>query len=297
MSGRLRTLVAVAVLAGIAHEAQKRADPPRRAAMAQEERVFLPAPGPLKVASLDSQLLVSDVLWVRAVLAFADVLDHPDPVGVTWLDRMVRTVIVLDPGWRSSYMYGGGMLRAVNDIEGSDAVFLEGQRMLPSDPTFPFALAMNAYLYEDDVGAAVRYLNQAAALPGAPGWYRTAAAGFLNRQGQRDAALKYLQDEIRREADPHLRAELVRKYAEVLHDELVSDLEERRAAFEARVGRPLRSPSELGPLPPDPLGGSWIFGASGTIVSSVRDAELEARCRLGERRKLFGLWRAEPAPG
>jgi len=297
LSGRLPYLLLAAFFAVIAHAAQERADAPRRATLVQDERVFLPAPRALEVASLDERLLVSDLLWVRAVLAFADVLDHPDPVGVSWLDQMVKTVVALDPGWRSSYMYGGGMLRAVDDIAGSDAVFLEGQRELPNDPTFPFALAMNAYLYRDDVAGAVRYLNQAAALPGAPSWYRTAAAGFLSRQGQRDAALRYLEDEIRKEPDPHLRAELVRKYDDVLHDEIVSDLEDRRAALEARLGRPLRAPSELGPLPADPLGGRWIIGADGTIKSSVRDAELEARGRRGERRVLLGLWRAEPAPG
>lgn len=296
MSGRLRFLLPAALLAALAHLAQQRADGLRRASDAQDERIFLPDPRALRVVSLDSQQLVADLLWVRTVLSFADVLDHPDPVSANWLDVMVETVIALDPGWRSSYMYGGGMLRSVNDIEGSNKVFLEGRQQLPDDPTFPFALAMNAYLYEDDVDGAVSYLNEAAALPGAPSWYRTAAAGFLSRKGQRDAALRYLEDEIRKEADPHLRAELLAKYAEVLHDQLASTLEERRAAFEARVGRPLRDPSELGPLPPDPLGGRWMLSIDGKLRSSVRDAVLEERCRRGERDVLLNLWRLEPAP-
>lgn len=279
----------------LAHRAQRAADAIRGAGGNLDERVFLPDPEALRVATMGYQGAASDLLWVRTVLAFADLVDRPDPEGTRWLRVMVQTVVSLDPGWRSSYMYGGGMLRSLNDIEGSDEVFAEGVEHLPEDPTFPFALAMNAYLYREDLEDAVRYMEQAAALPRAPAWYRSAAAGFLDRRGQREAALRYLEEEIEAESDPDLRAELERKYREVVHDELAARISEALGAARARRGDPSLGLEAIRDLPPDPLGGQWILTPRGEVRSSVRDAVLAERARRSERAVLLRLWREELA--
>lgn len=280
-----------AALCGLlAHEAQKLADAARPAPGATDERVFLPDPRSLKVAVMGFDGLAADVLWVRTVLAFADAFEDPDPSSARWLRVMVDTVSTLDPGWRTSYLYGGGMLRAVNDIEGSDLVYRRGAENLPEDPFFPFSLAMNAYLYHHDAETAARYLTEAAALPKAPSWYRAAAAGFLDRRGQRKAALRYLEEQLEGEEDPELKAALEEKYAEVLHDELASRLEDLRVSRREALGRDIRSLADLGDLPRDPLGGRWIIGPDGAIRSDVRDGELLEKARRQDRRLLFDLW-------
>lgn len=286
-------LLGAALCGGLANQAQRVADEVRFAEDAREEQIFLPDPRSLQVASMGFHGLISELLWVRSVLHFADLMDHPSPEGARWLRVMIQTVTTLDPGWRSSYMYGGAMLRALADYEGSDAVFEDGARNLPEDPTFPFALAMNAFLYEDKVEEAVKWMEVAAALPTAPPWYRRAAAGFYDKRGQRKAALRYLEEEIATEADPSLRAELDHKYREVLHDELAEQIAQRRAEVQGLLGREIQRVQELGELPPDPLGGTWILAPDGEVRSSVRDAVLADRARRAERQELFRLWEGE----
>lgn len=203
---------------------------------------------------------------------------------------MLLTVSELDPSWRTVYFYGGSMLRTVGDIDGSDTLFLRATREIPDDAYFPFSVAMNAYLYHKDIDKAVQYMHTAASLPNAPDWYRWASAGFLDREGQRAAALRYLEEQLRDERDPAIRQRLVDRHNEVLHDELAAQLEEARERFKAARGVDIRRPEDLGALPEDPLGGHWIIGARGAIHSDVSERAQQARAVRRERNMLLSAW-------
>ena len=95
------------------------------------------------------------------------------------------------------------------DIDGSDEIYARGMAGLPNDPYFPFSIAMNAYLYRKDVERAARFLDIAARVPGAPDWYAAAAAGVLDKEGQTNAALQYLREQITEATDEESKAPLL----------------------------------------------------------------------------------------
>ncbi len=277
-------LIAIGLLsAGATHLAQRAVDRARFDRRLEAQTLYQPNGAAIRVASLGYHGQVADLMWVRAVLQFADAYEQPRPEDVAWLRATLDALAVLDPTWRTLYFYGGGFLRVMGDIDGSDRVYAAGSRALPADPFFPFSLGMNAYLYRSDKAGAVRWLKVAAEKPGAPGWYGAAAAAFMEGQGERQAALHYLQDQISKETRPELIKPLRRKYDALLHDALADQLEALRQRFEAERGRPLARPEELGALPPDPLGGQWIVAADGQIRSAVRDAELQRAAAMKER--------------
>lgn len=295
MSRSLHTLVLVGLCAlggGLAHLAHRAVDARRFEHQARASSRVMPDPAMVRVASLGQATLVGDTLWIRSALTFSDLVDHPDDTGAQWLLAMLRSVVALDPGWRTVYFYGGSMMRVLGDIDGSDELFGAGARDLPDDPYFPFSLGMNAYLYREDAVAAAEYLDRAAALPGAPPWYAAAAAGFLDEHGQRRAALEYLERQIAEEEEEEVRQSLERKYRSVLHDELAARIEERRAQVAREAGidpavGPLPPLSVLGTLPEEPLGGTWIVAPDGHVRSDRAEARLARQLRSKERAMLI----------
>ena len=266
----------------VSQVAQRSADEARFRTGPSTDRVAPHAPT-LKLVSLGQPTLVADLLWVRTVLAFADIHDHPTPDGVIWVGAMVDSAAALDGRWRTIYFYGGSFMRVLGDIDHSDAIFRAGHAAMPEDSFFPFALGMNAFLYRADLKEAFRWITTAAELPNAPNWYRTAAAGFVEEGGDRRAALRYLEEEMRADQKPQVREALLVKYNSLLHDELAEQIAQHRQKFVDRFGQDIRGVGELGRLPADPLGGEWVLAPDGLVRSSKREELVLRQAILDER--------------
>ena len=224
---------------------------------------------------------------MRAVLQFADLLEHPTETNTRWIESTLHAIAALDPQWRTVYFYGGSFLRLMGDIDGSDEMFEMGRVQLPDDPYFPFALGMNAYLLREDRSAAQVWLSRAAAMDGAPPWYHAAAAAFLEGKGERRAAIRYVEEQMVDESRPAVLESLARKRKSLIHDELSEQMTDAIHAFEAREGRPAADLSPLGVLPEDPLGGDWTRAPDGVVRSTAREALLDRRSRIDERQMLL----------
>ncbi len=289
------TLIQLALIAGfgvLSHHAQRAVDEGRFGGGVDSRWLVLPDARTVRVAAMGFDILAAGLLWIRAGLTFSEVLDAQDDGGeleVGWLRATLEAVVELDPRWRTAYFYGGGFLRLCGDIEGSDKLYRGGMSAIPDDPFFPFSLAMNAYLYHDDVETAGELMSAAADLPGAPAWYRSAAAGFLHKRGQRAAALKYLEGQIEVETNPQALEILQARQRGIVHEQLAEVLSEARRRVEARQGRPLRDVAEVAEilkahaLPADPFGEGWILSPDGGIHSARMEAILSRKARNDER--------------
>lgn len=284
MNARTIILIVLPVLAGIgAHQSQVRTDPDRWAQTEDLRPIFVPSPQATKVSSLGFDMVVADLFWVRTVLLFVDFLAAENEDGAAWTRTVLKTVVELDPKWRTPFFYGGSMLRLLNDIEGSDEIFAEAVEAFPEDPYFPFSLAMNAYMYHDDLERAVVHLQHAASLPKAPRWYRNAAAEFISRRGQRKAALLYLKEQLANANSERERALVEAKYKSLLYEQVSEAVVGIQAEVERRTGAPVRTLDQLGVLPPDPLGGQWFIAEDGVVRSTVQDPVVARRAKLTER--------------
>lgn len=283
--------IGVAILAFIgAHQVHQSVDTVRRARAVDAQYTFLPSPEATRITSLGYHIMVADLMWIRTVLLFVDIAASGGQKGLRWLHAMLDTVMLLDPGWRTPYFYGGSMLRVVDDVDGSDRVFLAGMAALPEDHYFPFSLAMNAYLYRDDPLTAVKYLTKASDLPSSPAWYRAAVGGFLHKSGQRRTAIRYLKEQIDASQSAQELKSLSSKYLSLVHDELASTIEGQRKEWELANGRPLVDLGVLGELPPDPYKGEWIIAHDGLIRSQYMDSVVARREKLTERSMLTHRW-------
>lgn len=277
---------AIALGAAVAATAQPASDATRVGRTADEQLYFVPAAAGVKVAASGFEELVADLMWTRAVLTFGERYDtdHTE-IWREWISSMILVVSELDPRWRTPYQYGGGMLRAIQQVDEADLVFERCSERLPELSWCPFARGMNDLLERDDPAGAGRWLEIAATRPDAPRWYSAAAAAMKSRAGQRRAGLKYIEDQLETVTNPAVRASLETQYARLSHDELVSRWE---AACRARLeaGNPLTDPKQLAELgielPADPRGDGWIVGADGVVRDATAEQERKRRARQAE---------------
>lgn len=258
-----------------------------RAADEGTQRVFIPSGEALRVTSLGYHTVLADILWIRAVLSFADIYANVNPEDAQWLGAMLDSIATLDPKWRTIYFHGGSMLRVIEDVDGSDALYQRGAEALPDEPYFEFSLAMNAYLYRQDTEAAAIHLDRAASIPGAPAWYRSASAGFMSNSGQRKAAIKYLQEQYESTTDPSVQDSLREKLKSLIHDEYADQITAMR---DQRGAVPI---SELGALPADPFEEGWVVSAEGDVVSARIERDREEKAMLWGRDMMTNrtLWK------
>lgn len=280
--------VAVVLLGAVgAHLAQRGADSARFADGDDDISLYDPRGEALRVAAMGSHTMLADTMWVRTVLRFDETFRDATPAKVQWFYRSLDATADLDPSWRTVYLYGGGFLRLFGEIDASDDLYRRGMENLPDDPFFPFSIGMNAYLHRDDPETAATFLAQAASMESAPAWYHAAAAAFLQDKGQRQAALKYIDEQLEAEPRQEVRESLQKKRQMLIHEELSDRLTAEMARVEQATGQPLRDPAQLGSLPPDPFGGQWIVAPDGVIRSDVEDAREALKVRREERAWLF----------
>ena len=284
MRWRTIVLAVLPLLGGYwAHCFQVHTDDVRWAANDVNRRVFVPSPEATKVATLGWGMIAADLLWVRAVLLFVDFMVAEDGEDAIWTRTVLKTVGVLDPHWRTPFFYGGGMLRILNDLDGSDEIFSDGMKAFPDDAYFPFSLAMNAYLFHHDLDRAVKYLDRASKMPSAPKWYRSAAAEFMSRSGQRKTALIYLKEQIELANSDRERLVLENKYKSLLYDQVIDVIDGRQDRWEAHHEQKLATVSAMADLPPDPLGGDWFINPDGRVRSTAHEPDVARRARNDAR--------------
>lgn len=264
------------------------ADETRRAREVDNALLFVPDPAQLRAASSGYEEVVADLLWVRAVILFGERYDQDDsPQWLAWMRRMVRTVNLLQPKWRTSFFYGMALLRVEGDIDGSNEVLRDAVVHFPNDPLFPFSLGMNAYLYENDPAAAAPWLEKAAALPGAPAWYAAAAAAMHRDAGSREAAIHYLQDVLATTENEAVRGTTLRQLRRLQADALEDSWRDLCLQFREEHGRPLSSPEELEryagrKLPENPRQDAWVVGHDGVVRSEGANRDRLRRLRMKE---------------
>ena len=254
-----------------------------------EDRYYLPNPTVTKALSLGHHTMVADVLWVRTILIFSDFAYDCNPLHAQWLLSMIKTIANLDPKWRTLYFYGGTMMNLCQDVDAADELFTVAHKELPDDYFFPFSLAMNAYLVRRDYESAERWMREAAGKKGAPNWYKAAVAGLINKQGQRQTSIRYLQDELNKELPPAVRASSEERLRLLLHEQYSEALEGLRQEKERDLGRPLQSLNELPNSYPDPWNEGWLLAPDGQIRSIEMERREIKRRRNQERVMLRNL--------
>jgi hypothetical protein len=245
-SARRGLAVVGVLLLGLGALAAQNAALGRRAQFpAGEDVLYLPRPPALKALLLGHGELAADLVFIRALIYFGS--QFHEKGEFRWLENYLDTITVLDPRWKTPFVWAGVATMYNGKTIDNRAValssrFLErGARQFPDDWQLPFMLACN-YLFElksDDaqekeewrrIGS--EWLRHAADVGGTPPWVPLLSATIMRQEGRDEAALHHLEQVYLSTQDERARQE-IRNELGALHTRLDLAREGReRRAFE-----------------------------------------------------------------
>jgi hypothetical protein len=216
--------------------------------------------------------LFADAAWLQAVqVAGTRRLTESD---YDRLASLIETVINFDPRFEVPYLMGGlvlgdspgHVLRALEILE-------RGKRELPAVWRIPFYEGYLRYFAQGDAVAGGMALEQAALVPGSPGYMPLLASRMLAEGRRPETALQLLLAMRHEEADPARQQLLDARIRDVETERDLQLLERAVGSFRQRVGTPPNSLADLvaagliPKIPGEPHGGRYFLGIDGTVQS------------------------------
>jgi len=238
-------------ITGIAEvELQGRAVAARKAAA--QEAFNLPPAKILRAATFGYNELAADMIWIRSINYFTSQLF--DKKEMLHMQRYLDTIIALDSQFKEVYIFGPAMLLSMKgaskhtDVEVLAAIELLGRAVkeFPNDWTFPKALG-SYYLFELEgqdkaqkdgykrIGA--EWIQRAALLGAKHEWLTSLAAKVLTEQGQRDLAIRHLQEMYMATQSDKVRYEVRMRLMALKEEKLASDLSRAGSTFTERFNK------------------------------------------------------------
>ncbi len=295
--------LAATLLVGAIHSAHRHTDAWAPRTDLSDELLYLPSGEFLSFATLGYELVVADLLWVRATAMFGEGYGADDSWQL-WLYHMINLTTDLDPEFRAAYKYGGTMLRMDSRlVDQSNLIFQKGAEAMPNEWYFPFAIAMNYFLHKEDRKLAALYMEKAAQAGretekmmeearargdldasvldprrAPPHYLANLAASLYSETDQLEVGLAFLLEEQRQLPDSASRTAVEVKILEtryLIAQRAVSAVIEEYRAQQGRLPATPQDVAELGlELPVDPLGGRWDWEQGldvpvGTVISSA----------------------------
>ncbi len=273
-SGWERAIAALAIAAAIGWAETRLPDAPADSG----EAAFVPAPGLVKLAALGFDAVLADYYWLRAVQVVGS---EAGPVGKSDLiGRLIDVVTTLDPWVLHPYRFAAiWMTDDESAVRKANALLERGIAHHPQDWLNRFHLGFNQFFYLGENADAAAALQPAVGMPGAPRYLGRLVARLRSEAGggELDAAAAFLNELLRQNPDPYVKAEYEKALDEIETERRARVLDAARQEFERRHHRDIRSveelvrvrPPVLRALPPEPHGWEWTLDpASGQIVSS-----------------------------
>lgn len=246
----------------------------------REELAQLPQGEVLQPMLLGYDHLGADLLWLKIVQVLGE--REVRASDYAWLAHALDVVTTLDPQYVYAYDVGGvALAELAGRVDWSNALLEKGLAANPDAWRLPFQLGFNAFFHQHDYARAADYMALAARLPGRPAYVTELAARLYVEGKQPSAALHFLDVMAAQTQDAAVLAVLERRKAEVIIERDLDELDLALQRYVRRVGHvpsslnELVRSGELGAVPVEPFGGTYIFDAERQrVVSSTHPQRL-----------------------
>lgn len=170
-----------------------KADSAKTADWNEERLTYLPSGKLLKPMVLDFDEAAADILWIQAMMYFADA--YLGGKSDAWLGHMLDIVTQLNPRLYQAYEFGGSVLtKDKEQLPQALAVLRRGIGEFPKDWKLRAYAALAQLAHDSDYTRAAEFLKPVTLDPEVPDHIRTLCATFLSKGGGRKMALAFLVD-------------------------------------------------------------------------------------------------------
>ena len=239
------------------------------------ELSYLPRGEYLRLAVLGYRNIVADFIWLKAVQNYAG--RKQTRAGYLAAYHAAEVATDLNPDFVHAYKSSGTILSVWASMPNeSVAILKKGVQHNPTVWELPFFLGYDYYYDLHDPQTAAKYFQDAARLPGAPGWLGKLAAKMTVQAGDPDAALEFLQRLYQATSDERTREGLLERMKEVEAERRIRALEGAVKQYRDRYGalpkelNDLANKGLLATIPEDPRGGQFVIRhPDGAVVSTM----------------------------
>lgn len=184
-----------------------------------EDVLYIPISAPLmRIFSPADPHFLADLLWMRTSYYFGQhaLSDQEYP----YLFHMLDLITDLSPQWDNPYLYAAVILPGEADAV-DDGLYMVEKGLVHHPDNWQLWFYKGYYLwkYFEDILAASEVLHEASLKPDAPLYLAKLSATLATKAGQREIALRFLQESINNTNDPNLRRILIKKMEEVMKSE------------------------------------------------------------------------------
>ena len=145
---------------------------------------------------------------------------------------------------------------------------------------------MNAYQEHKDYESAEKWMRIAVEKEGAPSWYRAAMAGVIDQKGQREASIRYLEEELNKDLSPAVKDITEERLRLLRHEVRAELLQQQKDLLEDQSGEVVWDIERLDVSEVDPWGEGWIISADGQVRSMEMERREAKKTRNEERHSL-----------
>jgi hypothetical protein len=247
-----------------------------------EDLKYLPNGKFLKGAALSYDEIFADILWIKALIYFAD--HAQTDRNYDWLYHLLEITTTLDPLYQYPYEFAGIVLATeLGDINGSNILLKRGmENVSTTHPRYwrlPFLLAYNHMYYKKDYATAAKLLELAAQFPQSPDYIPLLATRLYANADRHQVALTFLQEMINSTENPQLKEKLVNRKKELIADEHIRLLERARDHFLNTFKRyptnlkELQEKKFITTIPQEPFGGHYAISETDHSIFSTYMSE------------------------
>ena len=212
---------------------------------------FVPRPELARLSALGFDAVLADYYWLQAVQIVGATASDPSEFAPV-LGPLIDVVTTLDPWVDHAYRFAGVWLTdSVESVRLGNRLLERGIAYHPDEWRNRFLLGFNHFFYLEDNARAAEVLEQAAALPQAPGYTRLLVARLRSEANGLETAAGFLHELVQREADPYARTQYQVALDEIETERRARFLDRAREEFGRRNGRDIHDVGELvrGPRP------------------------------------------------
>lgn len=183
----------------------------------RDDIVFIPlnASALRLVAPADSGFL-ADLLWIRTAYYFGRhaLTDRQYP----YMFHLLDLITDLSPFWILPYQFAAVILPTeIDNVDDGMYFITKGLIYHPTDWRLWFFKGFYLWKFQGDTISAAESIHQASLMPEAPVFIARLAATFATRAGQRELAIRFLDESMSHIKDPKQRSILSEKLKEMLN--------------------------------------------------------------------------------
>ncbi|MEO6094172.1 MAG: hypothetical protein ABIW76_00335, partial [Fibrobacteria bacterium] len=184
-------ILSIVLLLGSAAWFLEKADASKPRDWNQDRLTYLPSGKFLKPIVMDLDEAVGDLLWIKAMIYFADA--YMQGKGYGWLGHMLDIVTTLNPHMHQAYEFGGVVLtKEKSQLPKTMRLLNRGIEVYPKDWRLRVYAAMAQLALDSNYTRAAEYLEPVTLDKEVPDHIRTMCATLLSKGGGRRVALAFL---------------------------------------------------------------------------------------------------------